>query len=167
MLVLLDFDGVINAVSKNPPRNIHPLDTWNQTICVDHGVKETEYPIMYSTAVIDFINELSKDNDVVWLTTWRKDTAQFKEKLGIVDLPFADELTHKPDPLEWWKYGIAKKLIEDKPFVWIDDEFKYGRTKEQTELIGHCHPHLCIGPVITYGLTMKEMTRIKQFCEDY
>lgn len=163
MLVLLDFDGVVNAISKNPPKNIHPRETWHSTTCYE----QKAYPIMYSETVVNFFNELSREHDVVWLTTWREHTEQFRSKLGFSDFPFADEITHRPDPLEWWKYGVAKKLIEDKPFVWIDDEFKHGRVKEQQELKLHKKPYMLVGPAVTHGLTPKELKNIKEFCEDF
>ena len=166
MLVLLDFDGVINAVSKSPPRNIHPLDTWNKTTCIDKATS-TEYPIMYSDVVVNFINDLSINHDVVWLTTWRDSTEQFVDKLGFNNLPFVDESNRKLDPLDWWKYGIVKEVAKNKPFVWIDDEFRSGRKKEQAELSKRKHPYLCVGPVITHGLTIKEMRTIKEFCAEH
>lgn len=163
-VIFLDFDGVINAVSKNPPTNLHPKETWKQTICTE----ETDYFIMYSTIVVDFINELSQTNDIYWLSTWREYTNQFPDKLGLIHLPYLDETGLELDPFDWWKFGVAEDFIKehvdaDEKIVWIDDDLKYGRKKEAAALLNY--NMLFIGPTTEHGLSTSQMREIKEFCD--
>lgn len=164
-VIFLDFDGVINAVSGKPPTNLHPKETWKQTICTE----KKDYPIMYSTVVVDFINELSKTNDIYWLTTWRSYTHQFEEKLGLVELPYIDEEGLPVVDGEWWKLTVARDFIKehvdaDEKIVWIDDDLRYSRSKE-AHALGQ-YNILYVGPAMQHGLSIKEMRQIKEFCEE-
>jgi hypothetical protein len=118
-LVLIDFDGVFNAVGQQ-----HWQKAWKD-------MKEIAYidrlgykiPVTYSPTLVEFFNILSNVADIEWLTTWKRETERMPAQLGINEFPWHDEIL--PWGSEWWKFDVVKKIATDNPgrkVLWIDDE---------------------------------------------
>lgn len=121
-LVLIDFDGVINAVAQQ-----HWQKAWKD-MTEDTFVDRRGYniPVNFSPTLVEFINILSNVADIEWLTTWKRDTELLPAQIGINVFPWHDEI-HKGPPWgeEWWKFDVVKKIATENPgrkVLWIDDD---------------------------------------------
>ena len=121
-LVLIDFDGVINAVAQQ-----HWQKAWKD-MTEDTFVDRRGYniPVNFSPTLVEFINILSNVADIEWLTTWKRDTELLPAQIGINVFPWHDEI-HKGPPWgeEWWKFDVVKKIAAENPgrkVLWIDDD---------------------------------------------
>lgn len=125
-LVILDFDGVIN-VSKYAS-SIKKYDHWHgnyekETLFIDSA----GFDIYYSPELVETINTWGRreDTDIVWVTTWFGNTAQFTE-LGFDS--FSEAGPEHLDDVPYghmWKPRIGASLIERgeyENFVWVDDD---------------------------------------------
>ena len=121
-LVLVEFDGVFNAVAQQ-----HWQKAWEdmkEIVFIDRlGYK---IPVNFSPTLVEFFNILSNVADIEWLTTWKRDTELFPAQLGFNQFPWHDELRKGPPwGNEWWKFEVAKKIATENPsrkVLWIDDE---------------------------------------------
>lgn len=154
--VLLDVDGVLNAVVRNngdPQRRRAPehFDDFKfEEIC--------GFPICYSETVISWVKSLADDPrvDLQWLTTWEENAnTHLGPAVGLPELPVAGHRStiHR----QWWKLAYAKFLAEDGlPFVWIDDDlnshYDDGAARWVVRLEGQ---GLAISPKTDKGLTQE------------
>lgn len=122
---LIDFDGVVNAVSRKGDTNV--WKDWKQTKLMgwdDHG-----YPVNYSQTVVDLIAyAVSQGVNVVWLSTWAEETKQFPQAIpGMPELPFigSQRDIHNvsyPDKTHW-KLDAAREYVDPgHDLLWTEDE---------------------------------------------
>ena len=146
-LLLLDVDGVLNAVTAAPDPAVWP--DWAQGTASAAG---RTWPIHWSPSVVAAVLRWREAADVQWLTTWGHEAnAGLRELLGLPELPVAG--THadadfppdpgEPDPLlpgalagvtpaapdeltgRWWKFDLVRRLVRSDPsrtLVWVDDD---------------------------------------------
>ena len=140
-LVLLDVDGVLNAVAGHLSS---AWDDWRSGVATAEG---RTFPIHWSPTVVQAVRSWLDVADVHWLTTWGHDAnASLRHLLELPELPVAgtyDEpaegapdregATHAavapaaPDPLtgRWWKFDVVRRVVRNepaRPIVWIDDD---------------------------------------------
>lgn len=155
-LILLDVDGVINA-----------LDGGNKKRWKDVEKKVVnKYDIYYSPTVVNKINAWSKVAEVRWLTTWDENARRLlAPALGLNEF----ELARDPD-LMLSKDQAAFDCIQMTPsrlLVWIDDEVlcyssnpkapvpsSFWRDRDRT---------LLISPAEFYGLEPLHLKKIDAF----
>lgn len=167
--IYLDIDGVINAMSHNPPSmNTQWFGTWKQE-------KVMGYTILWSVELVERLNALAARPDVQikWLTTWRKDAAQtFSEPVGLdghdwfyFDTPDEDlYVAH-----DWWKFRHVRdefeKGVADK-YVWIDDDLMWEQHSRNWLEDKDPDIILPISPNSNHGITRKHMDQIEAFLLD-
>jgi hypothetical protein len=155
--ILLDVDGVLNAVTPNPDPEQWP--DWNV-------VKVNGFRICYSPTVGRFFRRMAETEGVElqWLTTWGH-TAN-EELCEVLDIPVCDVAGAPPlQEKHWWKLQVAKALWEGDhvPFVWIDDDLG-GDDDGAAEWITSLRPYsIGIKPDWRRGLTQRLLDEIETF----
>lgn len=176
-LWLLDFDGVLNAISQRGDRNV--WDDWNAAdITVPDG---NTFPLLRSPSVVAVVNDaVDAGVDVVWLTTWR-DESQLLPKVidGLPDLPWWGErdlerLGHRLDPehvhAQRWKAQVARAMVPDGvPLLWTDDNLDYGilRAEDRAWLRRRPGGSTVIAPNESIGLSKKNVRAIREWISDH
>jgi hypothetical protein len=117
--LLLDVDGVLNALAFEPPDG-HWTD-WQDDLV-------NGFHITWSPSVVDFVAALHRRGvEVQWLTTWGQAAqGQLSATLKLPQFPVLGE--HGFELTEtWWKLDLVRAAYElDRvPFVWIDDEIDF------------------------------------------
>lgn len=151
-LVIIDFDGVLNAVAQQ-----HWQKAWKdmkEIVFIDRlGYK---IPVNFSPTLVDFFNILSNVADIEWLTTWKRDTELMPAQLGINPFPWHDEIRKGPPwGAEWWKFDVVQKIAAENPgrkVLWIDDEIPTLDWKDEQVFIKK-HGWAAIMPREDTGLT--------------
>jgi len=141
-LVLLDVDGVLNAVPHSGASPAWP--EW----CTGHAVaQESAFRITWSPTVVDAVRGWTELADVQWLTTWGHDAnTSLRHLLELPELPVAgthdeedaggrapgsgahaDVAPAAPEPLtgRWWKFDVVRRIVGEQPgrrIVWVDDD---------------------------------------------
>jgi hypothetical protein len=158
-ILLLDVDGVLNAVTRTDPR------TWN-----DWRVNRANgIPIRWSPSMIAALTRLSERVEMRWLTTWWDMTYRL-EFLGLPPMKVAntrDEyLDRTGGPLSWWKLATAKRVVaEGRPVIWIDDDLahvpealEWGKSLPKGTLLG-------ISPATFRGITPRTIEEIEYWLD--
>ena len=134
-LVIIDFDGVFNAVAQQ-----HWQKAWKdmkEISFIDR--RGYKIPVTFSPTLVEFFNILSNVADIEWLTTWKRDTEDLPAQIGINRFPWHDELRKGPPwGSEWWKFEVVQKIAAENPgrkVLWIDDEIPAESWKEEQEFI--------------------------------
>lgn len=161
-LVLIDFDGVINAVAQQ-----HWQKAWkdmNEISYIDRlGYK---IPVNFSPTLVEFFNILSNVADIEWLTTWKRETERLPTQLGINTFPWHDEIRKGPPwGAEWWKFDVVQKIAAENPgrrVLWIDDEIPSLDWKDEQVFIQK-HNWDIIVPREDTGLTPAHCESIIEF----
>ena len=167
-IIYLDLDGVINSLSRKPPRqNTQWFGDWEE--------KTIEgYRILWSSELVKELNSLAAREDVTikFLTTWRElAPASFGPQVGLLGSEswsyFGATDSELEDITHWWKLDRIRKDIEDsKPekAVWLDDDILYDSSA--MNWIGESPSLLAISPVSTHGLRFKDISAIVSFLDD-
>lgn len=145
-LVLLDVDGVLNAV----PRFGDP-GAWTDCRSGEADAAGSRFRITWSPTVVDAVLAWREVADVRWLTTWGHDAnVSLRRLVGLPELAVAgtyDEPVDQggagaadlgagshaartpaaPDPLtgRWWKFDVVREIVRADPsrrIVWLDDD---------------------------------------------
>lgn len=180
-VLLLDIDGVVNALSKQPPVDAWPEDAW-----LSFGAEYVTgdvFPMRVSKEVVEFINMLHRNDlaEVRWHTTWQH-RAKLVGKLAgfdnfdIAEAPeFADYRTFQQRQIRaglptWWKLPAAQRVVRDekRSVIWVDDDLyhEYLRRPDADEKLGGGQRALLVRPNQLTGLVQKELWRILDFVEE-
>lgn len=135
---LLDFDGVLNAISRNGMKT--GWHTWNKGSVKSPLPDEPNihYPLLWATETVKAVADAHAAGvRVVWLTTWREHTALLPpiltglpEGLEVWDedtlLAAGGKLNTLNQIGQKWKFDVAKHLVPDGvPLLWTDDNLPY------------------------------------------
>lgn len=179
-LWLLDVDGVINAISKNPDSTVWPRDQWMRGFAKSSdGVT---WPMLAARPVLRFITEVHERGlaEIRWHTTWRHDAVTvIAPLLGLpefpveyapeVDAPFGWAGSGENYRFEaWWKLPAAERELEaGRRLIWTDDDLEhYSWRANRTYLpapLGASGNTLLIAPQVRLGLTPKHVASISDF----
>lgn len=180
-LLLLDVDGVLNALGQPNP-SVWP--EWERGWATADG---SSWPILFAPAVIERLASWQREGrvEVQWLTTWGHDANDdLRTLLGLPELAVAgtyqDEddagsaagagASHAavapsaPDPLSgrWWKYDVVRRLLAAQPerlLIWVDDELQPGSA---FRVWSDQQPSLrAVGPDPEVGLTPDDLAGIE------
>lgn len=167
-LILLDFDGVLNAVTRQTP-DIHPSDTWISTRLPAEG---RFYPLLVSDVVLDYLRWADRSVEIKYLTSWREFSGQFAEAFSLPRWGHLDE-SLLDEPVHWskyWKVEVARKVMDGntRPILWMDDDIPFmpgaqeliDERREVAELV-------TISPDTSQGLTPSHLSRIEEFVRAY
>jgi hypothetical protein len=166
---LLDIDGVINAVSRDPDKNVWPAESWQRTVA---SAMNGDWPILFSEYVRDFINEMVERVEIRWHTTWQHAALGFAEAVGIVELPVQDAPEYHSNTWigdrhgytnRWWKIGAAERVVqeEERKLIWTDDDISF----EFRSLSHFESGNLFIAPPTHTGLTQKNLRAIREYVD--
>lgn len=158
-LLLLDVDGVLNAVC-----GAQPPDTWPHWKHGEAQGNNVWWPITWAPAVVSTLTELASDGlvEIQWLTTWAD---QANESLR--------ELLGFPEPFKvagapryggpWWKFDVVGEMdLGHRKLIWCDDNLRWeaGATRWTKERVA---PTLAISPDTKVGLTPQHLEGILEF----
>ncbi len=161
-ILLLDVDGVLNAVSPDLPEG------WRRATF-------NGYVLSWDPTITARLRDLHESGrvEIQWLTTWAGDADRLlAEPMG---LPRGLRVHARDDAAPtgflgslggasgWWKLDAARAVAEAEPdrrIVWIDDDLA-----EQAEDTGEwlaAHPHvLVVAPDLWRGLTHEQLDEIE------
>jgi hypothetical protein len=160
-VLLLDVDGVLNAVRPDLPKGWR-RGTFNG------------YVLSWDPTVLTRLRQLHESGrvELQWLTTW---TGLADELLaGPMGLPRGLR-THSRDVLPtgfggerrglsgWWKLAAARAVAETEPdrrIVWIDDDLAE-QAADTSEWLAANEQVLVVSPDFTTGLTHAELDRVE------
>ena len=182
-LVLLDVDGVLNAV-----RAWGRSDAWDDWRTGQARADGRAFPITWSPTVVAAVRSWQELADVQWLTTWGHDAnASLRHLLALPELPVAgtyDDVdraagepdggadTHAsvapaaPDALtgRWWKLDVVRRIVrtgEPRRLVWLDDDLA-GQDDVRAWMRQHT-TSLLVAPDPRSGLTRAHLDAVEQF----
>ncbi len=187
-LVLLDVDGVLNAVGRE--WDLANRQNWRAGTAVADG---RSWPIRWAPEVTEAVRRWTESADVRWLTTWGHDAnASLRRLLDLPQLVVAgthdeavidkcDTDEGSPTPAieahaavtpaapesltgRWWKFDIARQLVEREPrrrVVWLDDDLA---VQEDVRSWMRAHAEcLLIAPQLRTGLTPQHVRAVDAF----
>ena len=176
--VVLDFDGVLNAMTNGtfPKQLFGKLEHFNQAVFVDGGLRLI-FPITYSTEMIDRLNTLLADQvtQLCWLTSWREQVLEPAKKMGLMSARppvIVGYLETRESNQDGKPAGLDKFLAgvpDDAKVVWVDDTLHNGASLFHTQLVEYylrerLHQRfLLIGPDERYGISRDQMGEIEDF----
>lgn len=152
-ILLLDVDGVLNAVTDEPPKT---WTDWRITDC-------NGYPIHHSPEMGRQIAAL--DADIVWLTTWGLSDLANQWVGALFDWPEYPTLGMGGSRFApgWWKSFVAEEYLRTqpgRPFIWIDDDLSWSINNGDVPWLG---PDGCllISPDTRTGLMPEAIAHIR------
>ncbi len=179
-LVLLDVDGVLNAVPVRARQHAWPdYRTGSAT------AEGRSFRITWSPTVVAAVRSWQELADVLWLTTWGHDAnASLRHLLDLPELPVAGTYdtvagapdavgeAHAalapaaPDPLtgRWWKFDVVRTLLRSEPdrrVVWLDDDLA-GQTAVRDWMHAHARC-LLVAPHPASGLIAEQLRTVEEF----
>lgn len=167
--IILDFDGVLNAICWDHRRGFTPpadADWTDWETATANG-----FPLCWSSSVVQYFRDLSSDPrvDLYWLSTWNHIANDVLNPL--LDLPPFKTIGRAPlyDHLVWWKLPHASSLWDEDemPFVWVDDDLKYSVHARDWLKSLPSEQRLPISPQMTYGLAKQDLASIDTFIQQH
>ena len=183
-LVLLDVDGVLNAVQA-----WGRSDAWDDWRTGSATADGRSFPITWSPSVVAAVRSWQDLAEVHWLTTWGHDAnASLRHLLELPELPVAgtydddvDRQAGDPDPAgpahasvapaapdrltgRWWKFDVVRRIVrtgQERRLVWLDDDLA-----GQDDVRGWMRRHttsLLVAPDPRSGLTADHLHAVEEF----
>ncbi len=159
-ILLLDVDGVLNAVTDTPPK------TWG-----DWQVSRANgFPIMWSPSMIAALTRIAERVEVRWLTTWW----DCIERLDFLGLPTFEVANTRDEYLDrdggafsWWKLHTAKRVYaEGRPVIWIDDDLSFDKAAMEWGKSLPSGTLLGISPATFRGITPDTIREIEAWLDE-
>lgn len=177
-VLLLDIDGVVNAISRDFPRYAWGTLLWQTAEYPSNGEL---FPLMWSRPVIEYLGSLYVQDrvEIRWHTTWQEEAHEFASIVGLPEgfasIAKAPERMSSPGIFArqqflagkpaWWKYPAAERVLveEKRPLIWIDDEI-HSKINERyrANMLGLGDVCL-VCPNQQTGITRKHMRIIEEF----
>jgi hypothetical protein len=183
-LVLLDMDGVLNAIAPVGDRSVWP--DWRTGNAYADGLA---WPILFSPSVVAEVRAWRDVHgaDVRWLTTWGDDANDSLRRLfGLPQLPVAARAptTERAPGAEavtraalaalpgqvgdpgWWKLDAVVGLaaageLEGRAVVWVDDDLRL--YPDAAVWLRSVAPALTVSPRSPIGLEPRQLRDIEEF----
>lgn len=180
---LLDFDGVINAISNKPPRHVWDKEEWRTGVASDGAGHE--WKILAANPVLNFIRTTHETGlaEIRWLTTWQdKGNTTLAPLLDLPTFPVMGKTEYNqhmstdiplgygssPNITGWWKLRSAVTVLENegRRLVWTDDDIRhenFGRRLQPVPQYVAMGKALLVSPQTSLGLSRKQLTEIETF----
>ena len=183
-LVLLDVDGVLNAVRAWGRSTA--WDDWRTGSATADG---RSFPITWSPTVVEAVRSWQDLAEVQWLTTWGHDAnASLRRLLELPELPVAgtyDDVDGAaagdpdaaaaanasvapaaPDRLtgRWWKFDVVRRVVRAGPerrIVWLDDDL--AGQDDVRAWMRDSTTSLLVAPDPRSGLTAAQLSAVEAF----
>ncbi|MEI4273386.1 HAD domain-containing protein [Klenkia sp. LSe6-5] len=165
-LLLLDVDGVLNAVGGTTPGR-------------ERGVF-AGYTLSWDPSVTGRLAEWHRDGrvELQWLTTWARHADELlADPMG---LPRGLRVHERPDGAgptgftgtlagapRWWKLAAARAVVDEDPnrrVVWVDDDLALQAEDTQAWLAEHGHV-LVVAPELAEGLTHEHLDAVERWLD--
>lgn len=176
-VLLLDVDGVVNAVSKAIPTQAWHRPLWNVG-------KLFGFELKWATPVVDWLTRLHTEDraEIRWHTTWQHDALVFGNLVGLPEFAVQDcpewarfnengsalaaDLIKACQP-PWWKYPAAERVVteEKRPLVWIDDDITWEIPHGARTALGAVSMLCLVSPSMASGVCPKHMRQVDTFLE--
>ena len=182
---LLDFDGVVNALSKRGGRNFWPHEWRSASIDHPEGDRDrrgrpVKLPLLWSTTVLETVaSALDAGVDVRWLSTWREHTTLLPPILaGLPEFGWLDEhllADNDADGLDArermvsgpWKLAVAKAAVpDDAPLLWTEDALSVDMLSESWRR-SRTAPTTFLRPHPAQGLIPRDVRAIGEWIAQY
>lgn len=162
-LVLLDFDGVFNALGI-----LMEMSSWEDGRNHKADMPSGTHGFSYSPTVADFITSNAHRAEFQWMSTWFEETPAYGEAMGmpVFDWIGPEGLSEEPSA-PWWKFV---RLVEisaidrNRRILWIDDEIPLD---PQDPIVRWLDEHQSqvsyIRPNDLHGLQQHDLDRITAF----
>lgn len=170
-VLLLDVDGVLNAISRVPDTSVWPKELWR-----GHRVTDLDgntWPILAAQPVLDYLSAVHEQGlaEIRWHTTWRSSAKlRLAPVLGLPDWPVAESPTSLPTQRDaagrWWKTATAHHVVhqEGRRLIWIDDDIAFEKTWPNSEIHAVLTSDvLAISPNSVVGLDRADLFRVDGF----
>lgn len=182
---LLDFDGVINALSKRGGRSFWP-DEW-RSATIDHPEgyrdrhgKPVKLPLLWSKTVVETVAAaVDAGVEVRWLSTWREHTRLLPSILyGLPEIPWFDENLLAADASDGldarermvsgpWKVVVAGAAVpDDAPLLWTEDALSVDMLSERWRRT-RTAPTTFLRPHPAQGLIPRDVRTIREWIAEY
>ena len=170
-VLLLDVDGVLNALSSGPDLSIWP--EWENARVPN---RLGQWPVLWSPIVTRRIVGWADQDlvDVYWLTTWLDDAnEELAAALGLPRWPvlgtgFSTDpaLSSGGSAFGWWKADVVDAFLAEcsgTPFVWVDDDLRVmGKLQARLRAENDC---LLIAPHSNTGLIPRHLDTIQAWLQ--
>lgn len=177
-VLLLDVDGVVNALSKQNPTHVWAAEHWNRAKI--KGSDGVEYPFAWSTPVIDWLTGLHTSGrvEIRWHTTWQQDALRVGQVLGLPEFAvqecpqweqavtngsaLAADLIRACMP-PWWKYPAAERVVaeEKRKLIWIDDDIDLEISRRTRNALKSVHQLELVCPSQGTGIITKHIAQVE------
>lgn len=165
---LLDIDGVVNALAREPVCGSWPPEQWAQHVVRADipGSGRMLLPIFVAQPVLDFVTAVHASGaaEVVWHSTWREAAVtDLAPVLGLPRFPVsvAPEWTARPRDV-WWKLPAAQRVVASgRRLVWTDDDIAV--VPDQVAELAARADTLLISPDPVTGLIPEQLSAIADF----
>ncbi len=180
-VMLLDIDGVINAITKKINPAIWPRAAWSTGRA---SAGDREWPITWSHGVVEFLTRIHTEGraEIRWHTTWQHDAQNLADLVGLPAFPVADAPECPREDIlngeliaarirdglpAWWKYGAARRVVIDerRPLIWADDDITRELTRRERDAMALMGPVCFVSPDQTTGLIPRHLREIKTFLD--
>ncbi|MGY1672175.1 hypothetical protein [Geodermatophilus sp. SYSU D00710] len=176
-LLLLDVDGVVNAISQSGDRSV--WGDWHSGVA---RAGDEDWPILFSGTVRAAVQRWHNQRlaEIRWLADWGDDAnGELRE---LLDLP-EFEVVKRPVELDedrlrrsvgadfgrpavgrWWKFDAVLEFVvrrPDRPIVWLDDDLRF-ELGVQRWMREHTKS-LLIAPSLHLGLSPRQLRIIEEF----
>ncbi len=182
-LVLLDVDGVLNAVQA-----WGRSDAWADWRTGRATADGRQFPITWSPSVVAAVRSWQELAEVQWLTTWGHDAnTSLRHLLELPELPVAgtyddvDGPAGDPDAYgpahaavapaapdrpsgRWWKFDVVRRIVrtgQQRRIAWLDDDLT-GQDDVRAWMRAHT-TSLLVAPDPRSGLTAAHLHAVEQF----
>lgn len=175
-VLLLDIDGVINAVSKALPAHVWPTLAWDRA---EYAFNGEQLPLLWSKPVVEYLTELDLRErvEIRWHTTWQATASEFGALVGLPEFPIAQAGEYMANPSlfakqqllagkpNWWKYPAAERVLteEERPLIWVDDDITWKVPRVYRDAMAKLGTVLIVSPDKVTGLIPRHLRRIEEF----
>lgn len=179
-VLLLDIDGVVNAMSKQIPTHVWTRDVWSQARYPDPDEPRLVYPLKWAAPVIEWLTGLHTSHrvEIRWHTTWQHHALEFGELVGlpvfaVQDCPEFEMARENGSALiadliracqvPWWKYPAAERVVaqEGRKLVWIDDDIDYKIMRSTRKALKSVHTLELVSPASGTGIITKHIAQVE------
>lgn len=161
-LLLLDVDGVLNAVNFPHP----DFEVWSDYVVVDAEAMAHSWTIWYSPTVVETLRSWHESGrvEIQWLTTWEDMANGIEFKPELPEFEVAGWRSEPVDEYGWWKLAVVKRLRAEQPdrhIIWIDDDLTYDtEANEWLDSAIEAEGVYPVRPLTTTGLTREQLALI-------
>lgn len=126
-MLLIDVDGPLNPYAANPKRRPDGYTTFyvaqDSFNTYAEKSRSSDIRVWVNPSHGEKFLALTEYADLVWCTTWNDHANSIiAPRIGLPTLPYVNLQFRPAAPGLYWKTPQVISYVEDRPFIWIDDE---------------------------------------------